>query len=56
MSSLLQSTQLTLNGIAKYIGSLLDGLPVIAGDPDTRHAFGSRFTDFVVETTIPKVS
>ena len=39
---------------SKYIGSLLDGLPVIAGDRIRATLFGSRFTDFVVETTIPK--
>ncbi len=39
---------------SKYIGSLLDGLPVIAGDRIRATLFGSRFTDFVVESTIPK--
>jgi len=39
---------------SKYIGSLLDGLPVIAGDRIRATLFGSRFTDFMVEATVPK--
>lgn len=38
----------------KYIGGLLDGLPVIAGDRIRATLFGSRFTDFLVESTTPK--
>ncbi|HHT9150972.1 MAG TPA: CDC48 family AAA ATPase [Candidatus Wujingus californicus] len=38
----------------KYIGGLLDGLPVIAGDRIRATLFGSRFTDFLVESTMPK--
>ena len=38
----------------KYIGGLLDGLPVITGDRIRATLFGSRFTDFLVESTMPK--
>jgi transitional endoplasmic reticulum ATPase len=38
----------------KYIGSLLDGLPVVEGDRIRATLFGSRSADFRVETTIPK--
>ncbi|MBZ5626243.1 MAG: CDC48 family AAA ATPase [Acidobacteriia bacterium] len=37
-----------------YIGSLLDGLPVIEGDRIRATLFGSRWADFKVETTAPK--
>jgi len=47
-------TAVNLERDSKYIGSLLDGLPVIVGDRIRATLFGSRFTDFVVETTIPK--
>lgn len=39
---------------SKYIGSLLDGLPIVEGDRIRATLFGSRFNDFVVESTIPK--
>jgi transitional endoplasmic reticulum ATPase len=38
----------------KYIGSLLDGLPVITGDYIRATLFGSRSADFKVESTSPK--
>lgn len=38
----------------KYIGSLLDGLPVLEGGRVRATLFGSRWTDFGVESTIPK--
>lgn len=38
----------------KYIGSLLDGLPVTEGDRIRATLFGSRSADFRVETTTPK--
>ncbi len=47
-------TAVNLDRDSKYIGSLLDGLPVIAGDRIRATLFGSRFTDFVVDTTVPK--
>ncbi len=37
-----------------YIGSLLDGLPVIEGDRIRATLFGSRSADFVVESTSPR--
>lgn len=47
-------TMVSLERDSKYIGGLLDGLPVIAGDRIRATLFGSRFTDFVVEGTTPK--
>jgi transitional endoplasmic reticulum ATPase len=38
----------------KYIGSLLDGLPVVAGDRIRAILFGSRSADFKVVSTLPK--
>ncbi|MBN2140879.1 MAG: CDC48 family AAA ATPase [Desulfovibrionaceae bacterium] len=38
----------------KYIGSLLDGLPVLEGDRIRATLFGSRFADFKVESLSPK--
>lgn len=38
----------------KYIGNLLDGLPVTVGDHIRATLFGSRSADFVVERTVPK--
>jgi transitional endoplasmic reticulum ATPase len=38
----------------KYIGSLLDGLPVLAGGRVRATLFGSRWADFRVESTVPK--
>lgn len=37
----------------KYIGSLLDGLPVVAGDRIRATLFGTRSADFRVENTAP---
>jgi transitional endoplasmic reticulum ATPase len=37
----------------KYIGSLLDGLPVVAGDRIRATLFGSRAADFKVASTAP---
>ncbi len=37
-----------------YIGSLLDGLPVLEGDRIRATLFGSRSADFKVESTIPR--
>ncbi len=52
--ALTPATAVSLERDSKYIGSLLDGLPVIAGDRIRATLFGSRFTDFVVEGTAPK--
>ena len=38
----------------KYIGSLLDGLPVLEGGRVRATLFGSRWADFKVESTAPK--
>jgi transitional endoplasmic reticulum ATPase len=38
----------------KYIGSLLDGLPLVAGDRIRAVLFGSRWADFRVESTSPQ--
>jgi len=38
----------------KYIGSLLDGLPLVAGDRIRAVLFGSRWADFKVESTSPQ--
>jgi transitional endoplasmic reticulum ATPase len=38
----------------KYIGSLLDGLPVQEGDRIRATLFGSRSADFKVERTVPE--
>ena len=38
----------------RYIGSLLDGLPVVAGDHIRAMLFGTHSADFRVENTIPK--
>jgi transitional endoplasmic reticulum ATPase len=38
----------------KYIGSLLDGLPVLEGDRIRATLFGSRSADFKVKSTTPK--
>ena len=48
ISSLLQRDKDT-----KYIGSLIDGLPVIAGDRVRATLFGSRWCDFKVLDTLP---
>lgn len=37
-----------------YIGSLLDGLPVLEGDRIRATLFGSRWADFKAERTLPK--
>ncbi|MBN2208058.1 MAG: CDC48 family AAA ATPase [Candidatus Coatesbacteria bacterium] len=38
----------------KYIGSLLDGLPVLVGDRIRANLFGSRSADFKVQHTAPE--
>jgi len=38
----------------KYIGSLLDGLPVLVGDRIRANLFGSRSADFKVQHTVPE--
>lgn len=38
----------------QYLGSLLDGLPVLEGDRIRASLFGSRSADFKVESTLPR--
>ena len=38
----------------KYIGSLLDGIPVVTGDRIRANLFGSRSANFKVQSTTPK--
>jgi transitional endoplasmic reticulum ATPase len=38
----------------EYIGSLLDGLPTLAGDRVRATLFGNRYADFLVKSTSPK--
>ena len=49
LSSLLQREKDT-----QYIGSLIEGLPIISGDRIRATFFGSRFCDFKVSDTIPE--
>ena len=38
----------------KYIGSLLDGLPVLEGNRVRAQLFGGRYAEFQIESTVPK--
>ena len=38
---------------AKYIGSLIEGLPLMSGDKIRARLFGTKTCDFIVENTIP---
>ena len=50
---------LTISGLlqkekdTKYIGSLIEGLPLVSGDKVRAPLFGTRSYDFMVEETIP---
>ncbi|MBU2540716.1 MAG: CDC48 family AAA ATPase [Candidatus Omnitrophica bacterium] len=52
-------SSLTISGLlqrekdTKYIGSLIEGLPVTSGDKVRARLFGTRTSDFKVEDTIP---
>jgi transitional endoplasmic reticulum ATPase len=48
------STGLMKERDLEYMGKLLDGLPLVAGDRIRATLFGSRFQDFVVVSTIPR--
>ena len=56
------ATQVTLDPLGyvpssrdlEYIGSLLDGLPVVAGDRVRATLFGNRYADFLVKSTAPQ--
>ena len=54
LSPLTASSLLQKDKDAKYIGSLMDGLPIIAGDRVRATLFGSRSCDFKVLNTIPE--
>jgi transitional endoplasmic reticulum ATPase len=45
---------LSREGDASYIGTLLDGLPLIEGDVIRANLFGTRSQDFTVVSTVPK--
>ena len=47
------SSLLRGDGDAKYLGSLIEGLPVISGDKIRATFFGSRSSDFKVVNTVP---
>ncbi|MBU4479353.1 MAG: CDC48 family AAA ATPase [Candidatus Omnitrophica bacterium] len=53
LSPLTMSNPLQRDSDAKYLGSLIEGLPVIAGDRVRATFFGSRSSDFKVVDTIP---
>ena len=53
LSPLTMSSPLQRDSDAKYLGSLIEGLPVIAGDRVRATFFGSRSSDFKVVDTIP---
>ena len=38
----------------EYIGSLLDGLPIVAGDRVRATLFGNRYADFQIKSTAPQ--
>ncbi|MDI6761379.1 MAG: AAA family ATPase, partial [Candidatus Brocadiaceae bacterium] len=39
---------------SRYIGTLLDGLPLVEGDRIRATLFGTRYNEFLVESTLPK--
>ena len=53
LSPLTISSLLQRDNDTKYIGSLIDGLPVLSGDKIRATFFGSRSCDFKVVDTIP---
>lgn len=53
LSPLTMSSPLQRDSDAKYLGSLIEGLPVLAGDRVRAVFFGSRSSDFKVVDTIP---
>jgi len=42
------------NGDTRYVGRLLEGVPLVAGDRVAAMLFGSRYQDFEVAATQPK--
>jgi len=53
LSPLTMSSPLQRDSDSKYLGSLIEGLPVISGDKVRATFFGSRSCDFKVVDTIP---
>jgi transitional endoplasmic reticulum ATPase len=53
LSPLTMSSLLQRDSDAKYLGSLIEGFPVISGDKIRATFFGSRSSDFKVVDTIP---
>lgn len=54
LSPLTQARSISQEKDTRYIGTLLDGLPVVDGDTVRAILFGTRSHDFVVVTTVPK--
>ena len=53
LSPLTLSVLLQKEKDTKYIGSLIEGLPLVSGDKVRAPLFGTRSSDFIVEETIP---
>jgi len=53
LTPLTSSTTLAQERDAKYIGSLIEGVPVVAGDRVRATLFGSKWSDFTVKETVP---
>ncbi|MEK6584681.1 MAG: AAA family ATPase, partial [Nitrospirota bacterium] len=53
LSPLTLSVLLQKEKDTKYIGSLIEGLPLVSGDKVRAPLFGTRSSDFMVEETIP---
>ncbi|MBI5400404.1 CDC48 family AAA ATPase [Candidatus Saganbacteria bacterium] len=53
LTPLTSSTTLQQERDAKYIGSLIEGVPVVAGDRVRATLFGSKWSDFTVKETVP---
>ncbi|MEI8350657.1 MAG: AAA family ATPase, partial [Candidatus Omnitrophota bacterium] len=54
LAPLTTSNLLQRDGDTKYLGSLIEGLPVIAGDKVRATFFGSRSCEFKVVSTVPE--
>ncbi|MBI4304262.1 MAG: CDC48 family AAA ATPase [Chloroflexi bacterium] len=54
LSPLTLAKSISREGDARYIGTLLDGLPLIEGDSIRANLFGTRSQDFTVISTTPK--
>jgi len=54
LSPLTLTRLISREGDARYIGTLLDGLPIVEGDTIRAHLFGTRSQDFTTVSTVPK--